>query len=133
MRKLVILGGGTAGTMMANKFARALDPDEWQITIIDSSETHYYQPGFLFIPFGIYSPRDVVKPRRPFFPPGVKAIVSEVERIEPAENRVVLGDGSRVNYDTLIEFGLNNSFVTDVLVTRGSLNGGVVTCAHARR
>src|SRR5438046_1277722 len=102
MRKLVILGGGTAGTMMANKFARALDPDEWQITIIDSSETHYYQPGFLFIPFGIYSPRDVVKPRRPFLPPGVKAIVSEVERIEPAENRVVLGDGSRVNYDTLI-------------------------------
>jgi sulfide:quinone oxidoreductase len=102
MRKLLILGGGTAGTMMANKFARALDPEEWQITIIDSSETHYYQPGFLFIPFGIYSPRDVVKPRRSFFPPRVKAIVSDVDRIEPAENRVRLGDGSRVNYDYLI-------------------------------
>ena len=67
MKKLVILGAGTAGTMMLNKFRTALDKNEWQITIIDQYETHYYQPGFLFIPFGIYSRRDVVKPKRDFF------------------------------------------------------------------
>ena len=53
MKNILILGGGTAGTMMANKFFKALDRQEWQITIVDQHKTHYYQPGFLFIPFGI--------------------------------------------------------------------------------
>ena len=102
MRRLVILGGGTAGTMMVNKLAGVLDENEWQITIIDSSENHYYQPGFLFIPFGIYMPRDVVKPRRDFFPRGVNVVISEVDRIEAEKNRVILGDNSVVSYDYLI-------------------------------
>ena len=74
MRRLVILGGGTAGTMMLNRLAGVLDRNDWNITVVDDSETHYYQPGFLFIPFGIYTPRDVVKPRRDFFPPGVETM-----------------------------------------------------------
>jgi predicted peroxiredoxin len=68
MRKLVILGGGTAGTIMANRLNAALGHDEWQITVVDKYKTHYYQPGFLFIPFGIYSPQDVMKPKRDFIP-----------------------------------------------------------------
>ena len=56
MKKLLILGGGTAGTMVANRLAHELDRDEWQITIVDQTK-HYYQPGFLFIPFGIYCKR----------------------------------------------------------------------------
>ncbi len=102
MRKLVILGGGTAGTMMANKFAGALDPAEWRITIVDSSETHYYQPGFLFIPFGIYTLRDVKKPRRDFFPPGVEVVTSEIDHIEPDKNRVILAGNAVLPYDYLI-------------------------------
>jgi len=74
MKKLLILGAGTAGTMVANRLYRLLDPDEWQLTIVDQDETHYYQPGFLFIPFGIYSKQDVIKPRRDFLPPGVEFI-----------------------------------------------------------
>jgi len=70
MKQLVILGAGTAGTMVANCLRRALR-DDWRITLVDQSETHYYQPGFLFIPFGTYSQRDVVKPERDFVPPGV--------------------------------------------------------------
>ena len=54
MKELLILGAGTAGTMMANKLNNALDPEEWRITIVDQFKTHYYQPGFLFIPFNIY-------------------------------------------------------------------------------
>ena len=70
MKSLLILGAGTAGTMVANKMRRLLDNDEWRITIVDQHETHYYQPGFLFIPFGMYSKNDVVKPKRDFIPPG---------------------------------------------------------------
>ena len=56
MNTLLILGAGTGGTMVANKMARHLDPREWKITIVDKDENHYYQPGFLFIQFGIYKP-----------------------------------------------------------------------------
>ena len=72
MKKILILGGGTAGTMMANKLFKAVDRQEWEITIVDQHKTHYYQPGFLFIPFGIYNKSDVVKPKGDFFPSGVK-------------------------------------------------------------
>lgn len=102
MRKLVILGGGTAGTMMANKFANALDPDQWRITLIDEHETHYYQPGFLFIPFGIYTRRDVIKPKRDFFPPEVNVIMARVDHIEPERNRVILEGNVVVPYDYLV-------------------------------
>jgi len=63
MKKILILGAGTAGTIMANKLRRALDREEWDITIVDKEKKHYYQPGFLFIPFGIYNKQDVIKPR----------------------------------------------------------------------
>ncbi len=102
MKKLVILGAGTAGTMMLNKLNGTLDKSEWQITIVDQFETHYYQPGFLFIPFGIYNRKDVIKPKRDFFPPGTNVIITEIEKIEPKENRVLLKNNQVISYDYLI-------------------------------
>ncbi|HVB65885.1 MAG TPA: FAD/NAD(P)-binding oxidoreductase [Nitrolancea sp.] len=102
MRRLVILGAGTAGTMMLNKLARVLNGDQWQITVIDGSETHLYQPGFLFIPFGVYRPEDVVKPRREFFPPNARVVISNVDHIDADRKRVILEDESAVDYDYLI-------------------------------
>jgi len=103
MKKLLILGAGTAGTMAANKLSRELDPDEWKITIVDQNETHYYQPGFLFIPFGMYSKSDVIKPKRDFIPSQVEMIISPIELIEPEHNRVRISKDNRyLNYDFLI-------------------------------
>src|SRR5512141_1205530 len=90
MKKLLILGSGTAGTMVANRMRRLLDADDWSITIVDQHATHYYQPGFLFIPFGMYSKNDVIKPKRDFIPAGVELILSPIEVIEPDHNRVKL-------------------------------------------
>jgi sulfide:quinone oxidoreductase len=98
----VVLGAGTAGTMVTNKLRPRLPADEWQITIVDEQECHYYQPGFLFIPFGIYSKEDVMKPKRDFIPPGVDFIVGEIELVEPDDNRVLMADGSRIEYDYLV-------------------------------
>ncbi len=39
MKKLLVLGAGTAGTMVVNKLRRVLDADEWKITIVDQHET----------------------------------------------------------------------------------------------
>jgi len=102
MKKLVILGAGTAGTMMLNKFNGVLEKDKWQVTIVDKDETHYYQPGFLFIPFGIYGKKDVIKPKRDFFPVGANVIISDIERIEPDKNRVILANKVVLPYDFLI-------------------------------
>jgi sulfide:quinone oxidoreductase len=102
MKKLVILGAGTAGTMMLNKLSNVLEKDQWSITIVDQFETHYYQPGFLFIPFGIYTKKDVVKPKRDFFPSQANVIMSEIDKIEPDKNRVLLKNNQVLPYDYLI-------------------------------
>lgn len=102
MKKLLILGAGTAGTIMANKLASALPRDEWHLTIVDRDETHHYQPGYLFIPFGIYSPADIVKPRRDYLPRGVEVIISGLTVIEPEQNRVRLQNNRVLAYDFLI-------------------------------
>ncbi len=103
MKTFLILGAGTGGTMVANKMAHELDPQEWRIVIVDKFETHYYQPGFLFIPFGIYTPSDVTKPKRDFIPHNVEYILSDIELIEPDKNRVLLTKEDKViNYDYLV-------------------------------
>jgi sulfide:quinone oxidoreductase len=102
MKRILILGGGTAGTMMANKLDRVLPEQEWLITVVDQYRTHYYQPGFLFIPFGIYDQKDVEKPKRDFLPPRVRVIFSAVDRILPDKSQVQLEGGKLLGYDFLI-------------------------------
>src|SRR5579859_3354842 len=103
MRTLLILGAGTGGTIVANKMVHQLDPHDWQIIVVDRNETHYYQPGFLFIPFGMYKPNDVIKPKRHFLPTKVEVIFSDIDQIEPSTNRVTLAQAKRViTYDQLV-------------------------------
>jgi len=102
MKRILILGAGTAGTMMANKMRRHLSPSEWKITIIEKEHDHFYQPGFLFIPFGLYKRENIVKPVKKFFAQGIDFLSDEVVRITPEENKVLLKDGNTVEYDILI-------------------------------
>jgi sulfide:quinone oxidoreductase len=102
MKTFLILGAGTGGTMVANKMSAVLDHQEWRIVVVDKDENHYYQPGFLFIPFGIYSPSDVVKPKRNFLPPSVEMVFGDIELIEPEKNRVKLSDGKTISYDYMV-------------------------------
>ena len=101
MKELLILGSGTAGTMMANHLRTKLKKNQWNITIVDQYKTHYYQPGFLFLPFGTYSESQVKKEGKGFIPEGVKYIQQKIERIFPNENKVTLEDKS-LHYDILI-------------------------------
>jgi len=102
MKQLLILGGGTAGTMMLNKLRKKLDKKEWDITIVDKDPNHYYQPGFLFVPFGIYSKEEIVKPKEKFFPRGIRAVWDEVEKIDAEEQVVQLKQGEALSYDLLL-------------------------------
>jgi len=102
MRRLVVLGAGTAGTMVVNKLRRRLDRTQWQNTVIDQDDTHVYQPGFLFIPFGVYLPDEVAKPRRRFIASGVDLSLGEIDRVNPEANTVVLRDRRVLPYDFLV-------------------------------
>ncbi|HVB44019.1 MAG TPA: FAD/NAD(P)-binding oxidoreductase [Streptosporangiaceae bacterium] len=101
MQRLLVLGGGTAGTMVVNKLRRRLD-SQWQITVVDQDDAHVYQPGYLFIPFGIYQPSEVVRSRHRFIPDGVELVFGEIDLVDPDANEVLLADGRRLGYDYLI-------------------------------
>ncbi len=102
MKRLVVLGAGTAGTMAVNKLRPRLPRDEWSVTVVDHSETHYYQPGYLFIPFGIYRPDEVRKPTRRFLTSGVDLVVGEIDVVDPDRQQVLLTDGTELPYDFLV-------------------------------
>jgi sulfide:quinone oxidoreductase len=102
MKNILILGGGTAGTIMANKLRRELSISQWHITVVDKDPWHYYQPGFLFIPFGIYKPTDVVRPKKEFIHSDIEFLIEEVEEIFPQENAVALKSGRKLLYHILI-------------------------------
>jgi sulfide:quinone oxidoreductase len=102
VNKILIIGAGTAGTMMAVHLSRRLNRKEWAITVLDKDENHYYQPGYLFIPFGIYTWRDVVRKGSKYIPEGVDYLLGEAEQIVADRNRVKLKDGREITYDILI-------------------------------
>ena len=102
MRRLVVLGAGTAGTIVAGKLRRRLDHAQWRITVVDRDDVHRYQPGFLFLPFGGYRPEDVVRSRHAYIPDGVELVLADVDRVAPELNSVLLADGRTLDYDYLV-------------------------------
>jgi sulfide:quinone oxidoreductase len=101
VKKLVILGHGTGGTIIATKMREKLPEREWDITVIDRDWQHHYQPGWIFIPFGIYTKEDCVKPRSKFVPPGVNLVLDEIVGIDP-EKRLVKTKQATFAYDWLV-------------------------------
>ena len=101
MKNLLILGAGTAGTMMANHLVKKLPASDWKITIVDQYTTHYYQPGFLFLPFGIYNEADVKKKGEKYIPKGVNYKVQKIDQIFP-ESKTVKLENETLSYDILI-------------------------------
>ncbi len=102
MRKIVILGSGAGGTMVAASLRKELAEDEWAITVIDKDEQHHFQSGYLFIPFGLYSREDVLKPKRDFIAKGVEFVVDKVVKIDTDQRRVETQKGDKYGYDWLV-------------------------------
>jgi len=102
MKKIVILGAGTGGSIMANRLFKKLSKKEWQITIIDRDPIHYYQPGFIFLPFGADPENEIKKPKAKFIPKGVNFIVKAIDKVVAEENKVILEDGEVITYDYIV-------------------------------
>jgi sulfide:quinone oxidoreductase len=100
--RIVILGGGTGGTLAANRLRRHFPPGEVSITVIDQDNQHVYQPGLLFVPFGLAHPDEIVRPRKRQLHRDIDFIESEIDRVDIDDRRVVLADEREVAYDVLI-------------------------------
>jgi len=101
-KQIVILGGGTGGTMTANRLRRRFDQDEAEIHVVDRDDRHVYQPGLLFVPFGLAHVDEIVRPRRRQLRGGVVFHEREVEEVWPERDEVLLDDGSVLPYDVLV-------------------------------
>lgn len=104
MKKLLILGGGTGGTISANLFSRKLNARDWKITVLDNAPYHLYQPGLLFLPFALYGyngPSDVTKEAGFQMPSSVEYVHADIKSIDPAKKKVGTSKGD-YEYDWLI-------------------------------
>jgi sulfide:quinone oxidoreductase len=101
-QRLLVLGAGTAGTMIVNKLRRRLPRETWDITVVDQDDLHLYQPGYLFLPFGTYDAAQLTRPRHDFVPEGVELVIGEVDRVDTDSDTVHLTDGSTLDYDQLV-------------------------------
>lgn len=102
MKRIVILGAGTAGTLMANKLVRALEGASWRVTVIDRDDDHVYQPGLLFLPFQMYREEEIRKRRTTLLDERVELRLQGVDRVAPDEKQVHLVGGEKLSYDLLI-------------------------------
>ena len=101
MKKILILGAGAGGTIVANMLRSKFSESQLEITIIDRDDRHHYQAGYLFIPFGVYTEQDVLKPKKEFIPPGVEFIHDTIVKIDPDQRKVETKAGS-YDYDWLV-------------------------------
>jgi sulfide:quinone oxidoreductase len=102
IKRIIVLGGGTGGTLAANRLRKLLDRDAAEITVIDSDDEHLYQPGLLFVPFGKARAGSLTRPRHRQLRSGVTFRQSAVERVDLDKDEVVLADGTPVGYDVLV-------------------------------
>jgi sulfide:quinone oxidoreductase len=106
MQRVLILGGGVGGTIVANLLARKLkkeiDAGSASVTVIDQSGDHVYQPGFMYIAFGHQRPEKLRRPETSLLDGRVGLVVGEVKRIDDKAESVELVDGRTFPYDQLV-------------------------------
>jgi sulfide:quinone oxidoreductase len=98
----VILGGGTGGTLAANRLRRRFSKEQMAITVVDQDDRHVYQPGLLFVPFGLAHVEDIVRPRSRQLHQGIDFVNRPIDRVDIDGQQVHLMGGDTLGYDVLV-------------------------------
>ena len=101
-QRMVILGAGTGGTLAANRLRKRFSTAELEIDVIDQDNDHLYQPGLLFVPFGLAEPDDIVRKRDRQLHKGINYHESEIESVDIEADEVHLTNGTTLTYDVLL-------------------------------
>ena len=105
-KKILIVGGGLAGTIIANGLSRQLGKElrsnAVSITIIGNNEQHMYQPGLLYVPFGRMREKDLFRDQRAVLDRRVVLHIDPATRIDPDSNSVQTESGKVFDYDFLV-------------------------------
>lgn len=104
MQKVVILGAGTGGSIMANRLRKESGREglNFEITVVDPEPGHLYQPGLLFLPFGKTTLKKILKPKRRYVHKSIKIIEKPVEVLDTTAKYVRLGGDQNLAYDILV-------------------------------
>jgi sulfide:quinone oxidoreductase len=102
VRTVVILGGGTAGTLIANRLVRRFPRGDIRVHVVDEDDAHIYQPGLLFVPFGTVTTRRLTRSRHRQLHPAVDFVRATIEDVDTAARRVHLLDAPPLTYDVLV-------------------------------
>jgi sulfide:quinone oxidoreductase len=100
--RVVILGGGTGGTLAANRLRRRFSDEQMAITVVDQDDRHVYQPGLLFVPFGLAHVEDIVRPRSRQLHRGIDFVNRPIDRVDIVSQQVHLQGGDTLGYDVLV-------------------------------
>lgn len=100
--RIVIVGGGVGGTLLANVVGKELSADQAQITVIDEFGQHLYQPGWLYVPFGEETPGKLRKRERSLLRKNVELVVERVVGIDPVKKSIQLAGKTDIPYDILV-------------------------------
>jgi len=125
-KKIVILGGGVAGTIVANQLARKIAGElrakSVSITQIGNTDTHTYQPGWLYIPFDLSRPEDLKRPQRSLLDPAIDFVQDEIANIDIKGQKLTSKGGKDYSYDILV--------IATGSVPRPDLTPGLVEGGH---
>jgi sulfide:quinone oxidoreductase len=100
--RVVILGGGTGGTLTANRLRKRFPEEAVEITVVDQDDRHVYQPGLLFVPFGLTHPEDIVRPRARQLHRGITFVACAIDSVDIEGHAVRLDGGRTLPYDVLV-------------------------------
>jgi len=104
--KILVVGGGTGGTILANNLARRLAGEirarKVRVTLLSASDRHMYQPGLLYVAFGQMMPDQLYRDQASLLEANIDFHVDPVEKFLLDQNKVKTKSGKVYEYDTLV-------------------------------
>jgi sulfide:quinone oxidoreductase len=98
--EILIVGAGSAGISVAARLRKAHPPAE--VTILDPSTRHYYQPLWTLVGAGVVSKEKTVREQERLIPAGARWIRERAAAFHPDRNTVVTDAGRTLTYDYLV-------------------------------
>ncbi len=105
-KRVLIVGGGLAGTIVANGLCRQIGNElrngQASITVLGATETHLYQPGLLYLPFGRIRESELFRDERKVLDDRISFHVDPATNIDVDNNVVQTESGKSFGYDYLV-------------------------------